>query len=35
MNGTVKEKAVKRFSSDTHDQSRTHRADFVATYNFA
>ncbi len=35
MNRTIKEATVKRFHSTTHDQLRTHLADFVAAYNFA
>ncbi len=32
---TIKEATVKRFHDDSHDQLRTHRADFMAAYNFA
>ena len=35
MNRTIKEATVKRFHYATHDQLRTHLADFVAAYNFA
>ncbi|MDQ4136345.1 MAG: IS481 family transposase [Pseudomonadota bacterium] len=35
MNRTLKDATVKRFHYDTHDQQRTHLADFVAAYNFA
>src|SRR5215210_4042843 len=35
MNRTIKEATVKRFYYATHDQLRTHLADFVAAYNFA
>lgn len=35
MNRTIKEATVKRFHYDTHDQLRTHLADFIAAYNFA
>jgi transposase InsO family protein len=34
MNRTIKEATVKRFHYTTHDQLRTHLADFVAAYNF-
>ena len=34
MNRTIKEATVKRFHDTTHDQLRTHLADFVAAYNF-
>jgi transposase InsO family protein len=34
MNRTIKEATVKRFHYATHDQLRTHLADFVAAYNF-
>ena len=30
-----KEATVKRFHDDSHDQLRTHRADFLAAYNVA
>lgn len=33
MNRTIKEAAVKSFHYDSHDQLRTHLADFLATYN--
>ncbi len=35
MNRTIKEATVKRFHYDSHDQLRTHLADFMAVYNFA
>jgi transposase-like protein len=35
MNRTIKEATVQRFYYATHDQLRTHLADFVAAYNFA
>ena len=35
MNRTIKEATVKRFQSDSHEQLRTHLADFMAAYNFA
>ena len=35
MNRTIKEASVKRFHYDSHDQLRTHLADFMAAYNFA
>lgn len=35
MNRTIKEATVKRFYCDSHDQLRTHLADFMAAYNFA
>lgn len=35
MNRTIKEATVKRFHDETHDQLRTHLADFLAAYNFA
>jgi len=35
MNRTIKEATVQRFHYVTHDQLRTHLADFVAAYNFA
>jgi len=34
MNRTIKEATVNRYHYDTHDQLRTHLADFVAAYNF-
>ena len=34
MNRTIKEATVKRFHYDTHDQLRSHLADFVNAYNF-
>ena len=34
MNRTIKEATVKRFHYTTHDQLRTHLADFMAAYNF-
>jgi hypothetical protein len=35
MNRTIKEATIKRFYYETHDQLRSHLADFVAAYNFA
>ena len=35
MNRTIKEATVKRFHYETHDELRTHLADFVSAYNFA
>jgi hypothetical protein len=35
MNRTLKEATVKRYHYQTHDQLRTHLADFVNAYNFA
>ena len=35
MNRTLKEATVKRFYYETHDQLRSHLADFVSAYNFA
>ncbi len=35
MNRTIKEATVKRYHCDSHDQLRTHLADFMAAYNFA
>src|SRR6478752_6514272 len=35
MNRTIKEAEVKRFHYDTHDELRSHLADFVSAYNFA
>ena len=35
MNRTIKEATVKRYHHDSHDQLRTHLADFMAAYNFA
>lgn len=35
MNRTIKEATVKRLHYDSHDQLRTHLADFMAAYNFA
>lgn len=35
MNRAIKEATVKRFHYDSHDQLRTHLADFMAAYNFA
>ncbi len=34
MNRTIKEATVKRFHYDSHQQLRTHLADFIAAYNF-
>ena len=35
MNRTLKDATVKRYFYETHDQLRTHLADFVTAYNFA
>ena len=35
MNRTIKEATVKRYHHDSHDQLRTHLANFVMAYNFA
>ena len=35
MNRTIKEAAVQRFHHETHDELRSHLADFVSAYNFA
>jgi transposase InsO family protein len=35
MNRTLKEATVKRYYYETHDQLRSHLADFVTAYNFA
>jgi hypothetical protein len=35
MNRTIKEATVRRFHYDSHDQLRTHLANFMAAYNFA
>jgi transposase InsO family protein len=35
MNRTIKDATVKRYFYETHDQLRTHLADFVMAYNFA
>ena len=35
MNRTINEAKVKRYHYDSHDQLRTHLADFMAAYNFA
>lgn len=35
MNRTIQDATVKRFHYDSHDQLRTHLADFMAAYNFA
>jgi transposase InsO family protein len=35
MNRTIKEATVRRFHYSSHDQLRTHLADFLAAYNFA
>ena len=35
MNRTITDATVKRYRFDTHDQPRTHLADFTAAYNFA
>ena len=34
MNRTLKEATVKRYHYETHDQLRSHLADFVTAYNF-
>jgi transposase InsO family protein len=34
MNRTFREAIVKRYHYDTHDQLRSHLADFVTAYNF-
>src|SRR3546814_14065372 len=34
MNRTIKEATVKRFHYESHEQLRTHLADFIAAYNF-
>jgi transposase InsO family protein len=34
MNRTLKEATVKRYHYETHDQLRSHLADFVSAYNF-
>jgi Integrase core domain len=35
MNRTINDATVKRFHYDTHDELRSHLADFVSAYNFA
>jgi transposase InsO family protein len=35
MNRTIKDATVKRYHYDSHDQLRTHLADFMDAYNFA
>ncbi len=35
MNRTIKEVTVKRFKYESHNQLRTHLADFIAAHNFA
>ena len=35
MNRTIKDATVRRIHDESHDQLRTHLADFVAAYNFA
>src|SRR5262249_23717473 len=35
MNRTIKDATVKRFYYETHDQLRSHLANFVCAYNFA
>jgi hypothetical protein len=35
MNRTIKEATVRRFHYSSHEQLRTHLADFLAAYNFA
>ncbi len=34
MNRTLKDATVKRFHYETHDQLRSHLADFIGAYNF-
>ena len=35
MNRTLKDATVKRYHYESHDQLRSHLADFVTAYNFA
>ena len=35
MNRTLKEATVRRYYYETHEQLRSHLADFVSAYNFA
>ena len=35
MNRTIKEAKVKRYHHQSHDQLRSHLADFISAYNFA
>ncbi len=35
MNRTIKEATVRRYYYDSHEQLRTHLADFMYAYNFA
>ena len=35
MNRTLKDATVRRYFYDTHDQLRSHLANFVSAYNFA
>jgi transposase InsO family protein len=35
MNRTIKDATAKQFHSDSHDQLRTHLANFLAAHNFA
>ena len=35
MNRTIKEATVKRYHHQSHDQLRSHLADFISAYNFA
>ena len=35
MNRTIKEATVQRYYYETHEQLRSHLADFVTAYNFA
>ncbi len=35
MNRTIRDATAKSFHYETHDQLRTHLADFLAAYNFA
>jgi hypothetical protein len=35
MNRTIKDKTVKRYHYDSHDQLRCHLSDFLDAYNYA
>ena len=35
MNRTIKEATVRRYYYDSHEQLRSHLADFLTAYNFA
>lgn len=35
MNRTIEDATVRRFYYDSHDQLRSHLADFASAYNFA